>query len=59
MLDPVYGAALAASSRDALRRVAGDRRTGLALALRPVRGGDTDPFNPRLNAIGLRLYRSF
>lgn len=36
-----------------------DDRSSLALALRHISNGDTDPVNPGLNAIGLRLYRSF
>ena len=36
-----------------------DDRSSLALALRHVSNGDTDPFNPGLNGVGLRLYRSF
>jgi hypothetical protein len=49
-VDPVYGAAPAASSRGALRR------TGVALALRHVRRGDKVLM---LYAIGLQLSRSF
>ena len=36
-----------------------DDRSSLALALRHISNGETSPINPGLNAIGLRLYRSF
>ena len=42
-----------------MRRLGGERRTGVALTLRHMPNGDTDPINPGVNGIGLRLYRSF